>query len=169
MSSRLMISGCALAMTFVLCGAVAAQTPAPGAALPSGLRTIPPERLANYWLLDSDSAQANVPNSGRGLDAPTCAAVSYVIEKNGTTSHVKLEKVVPEGALGKVAFTIVRDMRFAAATQNAGKVPVATWVVIPFNLPTADSKKPADLATRQRVLDACKVDRAADADPDTKR
>lgn len=131
--------------------------------MPAGVRTIPPERLGHYWLLDSDSAQANVPNSGRGLDAPTCAAVSYVIEKNGTTSHVKLEKVVPEGALGKVAFNIVRGMRFAAAAQNAGKDSVATWVVIPFNLPPAESKKPADLAVRQRVLDACKVDRAGDS------
>jgi hypothetical protein len=154
------------AMTFVACGTAAAQTPSAGAALPAGVRTIPPERLANYWLLDADTAQADVPNSGRGLDAPTCAAVSYVIEKNGTTSHVKLEKVVPEGALGKVAFNIVRGMRFAAAAQNAGKTPVATWVVIPFNLPPAASKKPADLAARQRVLDACKMTAPAGSEAD---
>lgn len=145
---------------------VSAVNKAHGQVSVAGARTVPPERLAHYWLLDSDSAQANVPNSGRGLDAPTCAAVSYVVEKNGTTSHVKLEKVVPDGALGKVAFNIVRGMRFAAAAQNAGKVPVATWVVIPFNLPPAESKKPADLATRQRVLDACKLTAPAGSEPD---
>ena len=126
-------------------------------ALPPGVRRVPPERLGNYWLLDSDSAQANAPNSGYGLDAPACAAVSYVVEKNGTTSHVKLERTAPEGPLGKVAFNVVRGMRFAAAAQNAGKDPVATYVVIPFNLPPADSPKPEDRATRARVLDACKL------------
>ncbi len=138
---------------------LAAQTAAP----PSGVRRIPPERLGNYWLLVPESAQANVPNSGYGLDAPTCVAVSYVVEKNGTTSHVKLEKAVPPGPLAKVAFNVVSGMRFANAPQNAGKDPVATWVVMPFNVPDAASTKPADKAERERVLAPCKLDDFATA------
>jgi len=131
-------------------GAAAADAP-----LAAGVRKVPPERLANYWLLITESAQANVPNSGAGLDAPTCVAVSYVVEKNGTTSHVKLEKVVPAGALGKVAFNVVSGMRFAAAAQNGGKDPVHTYVVMPFNVPAAGTTKPAEVAERKRVIDAC--------------
>lgn len=131
---------------------------APTDRIPAGVKRVEPDRLAHYWLLDPASAQqANVPNSGYGLDMPTCAAVSYVVEKNGATSHVKLEKVVPDGPLGKVAVGVVKVLRYAAAAENAGKDPVATYVVMPFNLPDAASTNPADRATRTRVLDACKL------------
>jgi hypothetical protein len=99
-----------------------------------------------------------VPNSGYGLDAPTCAAVSYVVENNGATSHVKLERVVPDGPLGKVAVGIVKVLRYGATAENPGKDPVATYVVMPFNLPGAASTNPADRATRTRVLGACKLE-----------
>jgi len=126
-------------------------------AVPAGVKRVAPDHLGNYWLLDPDSAQANVPNSGYGLDAPTCAAVSYVIENSGATSHVKLEKIAPQGPLGKVALNVVRGMRFAAAPQNAGKEAVFTYVVMPFNLPDPAATRPADRAERARVLDACKL------------
>ena len=123
------------------------------------VQVIPPERLANYWLLQSSSAlAANVPNSGANLDAPTCAAVSYVVEKDGSTSHVKLERVVPQGDLGKVAVNVVSAMHFAAAPSNMGKDAVYTYVVMPFNLPGAQSTNAQDKATRARVTDACKLD-----------
>ena len=140
----------AAAVVLAACNCVAAAD----APLPPGVRKVPPERLANYWLLITESAQANAPNSGAGLDAPTCVAVSYVVEKNGTTSHVKLEKVVPAGALGKVAFNVVSGMRFAAAAQNGGKDPVHTYVVMPFNVPAAGTTKPAEVAESKRVIDA---------------
>jgi hypothetical protein len=122
-------------------------------------QTIPPEHLANYWLLVSGTAkQANAPNSGRNLDAPTCAAVSYIVEKDGSTSNIELKKLVPDGDLGKVAVGVVRDMQFVAAPQNAGKTPVYTYVVMPFNLPSASSTNPAEQTTRKHALDACKLE-----------
>jgi hypothetical protein len=125
--------------------------------VPAGVQKVPPDRLEHYWLLVPESAQANVPNSGYGLDAPTCVAVSYLIEKNGATSHVKLERVVPPGLLGKVAMNVVSGMRFAPAAQNAGKEAVHTYVVMPFNLPDPNSTKPADRAERKRVLEPCNL------------
>lgn len=123
------------------------------------VQVIPPDHLANYWLLQSSSAlAANVPNSGVNLDAPTCAAVSYVVEKDGSTSHVALERVVPQGDLGKVALSVVSGMHFAAAPSNMGKDAVYTYVVMPFNLPGAQSTNVEDKATRVRVTDACKID-----------
>jgi hypothetical protein len=122
-------------------------------------QTIPPEHLANYWLLVSGTAkQANVPNTGRNLDAPTCAAVSYIVEKDGSTSNIELKKLVPDGDLGKVAIGIVRDMQFAAAAQNIGRTPVYTYVIMPFNLPSATSTNPAEQTQRKRVLEACKLE-----------
>jgi len=139
----------AVALTCVAVVAVAAEKP----------QTIPPDRLGSYWLLLSGTAkQANVPNSGHNLDAPTCAAVSYIVEKDGSTSNVELKRLVPDGDLGKVALGIVKEMQFAAAPQNPGKTPVYTYVVMPFNLPSASSTNPADLALRKRTLDACKLE-----------
>jgi len=155
MHYRATMTAVAAAFAMALCaGAAAGADTQP---LPPGAQKIPPERLAHYWLLIPESAQANAPNSGYGLDAPTCVAVSYAIEKNGTTSHVKLEHAVPPGPLAKVAARIVTGMRFAAAAQNAAKEPVLTYVVIPFNLPDPQSARPADRSERQRVLDACKM------------
>jgi len=120
-----------------------------------------PERLGHYWLLDAASAQARVPNSGHNLDAPSCAAVSYIVEKNGTTSHVKLERIVPPSALGKVAVNIVAGMRFAPAPANLGKDRVATYVVIPFNLPSANAARQAQRELRARVLGKCQLGKQA--------
>ena len=147
-----------LAASAMMSDASAADV-SPADRIPAGVKRVEPDRLAHYWLLDPASAQnANVPNSGYGLDAPTCAAVSYVVEKNGATSHVKLERVVPDGRLGKVAVDIVTVLRYGAAAENPGKDPVATYVVMPFNLPGAASTNPADQATRTRVLGACKLE-----------
>jgi hypothetical protein len=129
----------------------------PAEGLPAGVQKIPPDRLAHYWLLDASSAQANVPNSGYGLNTPTCVAVSYLIEKNGTTSHVKLERAIPPGPLAKVAANVVKGMRFAPTKDNAGKDPVLTYVVMPFNAPGAESTALADRAERKRVLDPCNL------------
>lgn len=138
-----------IVLTIFACAAHAAEK----------IQTIPPERLANYWLLQSGSAaQTSVPNSGVNLDAPTCAAVSYVVEKDGSVSHVKLEKIVPPGDLAKVAVGVVGGMHFAAAPENVGKDAVYTYVVMPFNVPGAQSTNAEDKALRKRVSEACKLD-----------
>jgi len=138
-----------IALAFILASGVALAAEKP--------QVIPPERLANYWLL-AQAGDANAPNSGRNLDAPSCAAVSYIVEKDGSTSQVKLERLVPDGDLGKVAVGVVTDMRFVAAKQNVGKDRVFTYVIIPFNLPDANSPAAADRTQRAQVLATCKLD-----------
>lgn len=136
----------AIITTFFAANALAAEN----------VHKIPPERLAHYWLLQSKSAtQANVPWRGKNLDAPTCAAVAYTIGNDGRTRDVKLEKIVPDGDLAKVAVNVVSEMRFAATPQNASRLPVRTYVVMPFNLPAADSP---NAAKRAQALAACKLD-----------
>lgn len=118
-------------------------------------QVLPPQRVANYWLLESSSAQARAPNSGKNLSAQSCAAVAYTIEKDGSTSHVTLEKLVPPGDLGKVAVWVVAGMHFAPAPQNLGKDRVSTYVVMPFNVPAADPTKPDVQVLRARALAPC--------------
>ena len=146
----LTVAGCAAVPAFC------AETPQP----------IPPERVANYWLL-ADTGSPLIPNSGRNLHEPSCAAVSYVIEKDGSTSHAKVEKIVPEGDLRKVAVNVVAAMRFAPAKQNLGKTPVATYVVLPFNLPDANSPDAAQRSERARVLAACRLENFGPAAKET--
>ena len=147
------VVACTLCM--VACAALAAEKPL----------VIPPQRVAHYWLLKSSSAQARAPNSGRNLSAPSCAAVAYTIDKDGSVSNVKLEKLVPDGDLGSVAVRVVAGMQFAPTAQNLGKDRVSTYVVMPFNVPAADPNKPDVQALRKRVLEPCNLkgfDKSAD-------
>lgn len=131
-------------------------------AQPAPPRRVTPVDLAHYWLVASSAIEADVPNTGRNLDQPACAAVDYVIESDGTTSQWHLERVVPEGDLGKVALSVVRNLRYAPGAQNAARVPVRTRVVIPFNMPEAKSADAAQTAQvrvfRERALAACEPD-----------
>lgn len=123
------------------------------------VRKVAPENLARYWLLQSSTAQqANVPWRGKNLDAPTCAAVAYTIGNDGRTRDVKLEKIVPDGDLAKVAVDVVARMRFAAAASNAGRLPVRTYVAMPFNLPDANSANAADRSKRAQAMNPCKLE-----------
>ncbi|MBS0583858.1 MAG: hypothetical protein JSS42_12230 [Proteobacteria bacterium] len=117
---------------------------------------VQPADLSSWWLV-SGTGDPKMPSYGKGLTTPTCAAVSYRIERGGTTSQVKLEKVAPEGDLGAVAVEIVKGLQYTAAQKNIGKDPVYTYVVMPFNAPDVN-KGPSAAAERQRILDACKLE-----------
>jgi hypothetical protein len=115
-------------------------------------RVVPSEQLNQYWTMANTSVDADVPNFGRNLDQPGCATVSFVVEKNGTTSTIKVQRVVPEGDLGKVAKSVAAGLRFEPTAVNAGKSRVFSWLIFPFNLPK-------DPAARTAVMKACQIDR----------
>ena len=115
-------------------------------------RVIASEQLAKYWVMTSTAVDADVPNFGRNMNQPGCATVSFVIEKNGTTSGIKVQRVVPEGDLGKVAKSVAAGLHFEATALNAGKDRVFSWLIFPFNLP-------ADPAARTAVMQQCVVDK----------
>lgn len=138
-----------LAATVLLCAAATAQTtPRPVAA----------KDLAKYWLVASEAMEAMVPNTGVNLYVPSCAVVRYVINGDGTTSDVRVEKLVPMGDLGIVATSAIRSLRYAPAASNQGLVPVITSVTLPLNLPllrgTPEERARIE-AQRARVVAAC--------------
>ena len=115
-------------------------------------RVIASEQLAKYWVMTSTSVDADVPNFGRNVNQPGCATVSFVIEKNGTTSAIKVQRVVPEGDLGKIAKSVAAGLHFEATALNAGKDRVFSWLIFPFNLP-------ADPAARTAVMKQCVIEK----------
>ena len=117
---------------------------------------VQPDNLSKYWLVSS-TGDPMAPSYGKNLTTPTCAAVSYEIERGGATSHVKLEKIVPEGDLAGVATSIVTNLHYTAAQQNIGKDPVYTYVILPFNAPNV-AKGPSAVAEKQHLIDQCKLD-----------
>jgi len=115
-------------------------------------RVIQTDQLSKYWTMSNTTVDAEVPNYGRNMNQPGCATVSFVIEKNGTTSNVKVQRVVPEGDLGKVAKSVAASLRFEATALNAGKDRVFSWLIFPFNLP-------AEPAARTEVMKQCYVEK----------
>jgi len=115
-------------------------------------KVVASEQLAKYWVMSNTSVEADVPNVGRNMNQPGCAAVSFVVEKNGTTSTIRVQRVVPDGDLGKVAKSVASGLRFEATALNAGKDRVFSWLIFPFNLPQ-------DPAARTAVMKQCQIDR----------
>ena len=137
------------ALTFALLSASVASAQSMDQSPP---RVIQTDQLSKYWTMSNTTVDAEVPNYGRNMNQPGCATVSFVIEKNGTTSDVKVQRVVPEGDLGKVAKSVAASLRFEATALNAGKDRVFSWLIFPFNLP-------ADPAARTEVMKQCYVEK----------
>lgn len=112
------------------CGAAVAQTMDQGPP-----RVVPSEQLDRYWTMMNSSIEADVPNYAKNIQQPGCATVSFVVGADGRTSDVKVQRVVPEGDLGRVAKSVASGLRFEATPFNAGRQRVFSWLIFPFNLP----------------------------------
>lgn len=115
-----------------------------------GARRVAPEQLRDYWILLNTKVDADVPNTGRNLDQPGCAAVSYVIGSDGVPRNIQIRKVVPDGDLGKIAASAVSNFRYGPSLNNRSAAPVATYYVVPFN-------SPDDKAQQQRLMAPCRI------------
>ena len=116
----------------------------------SHVRQVSPDNLSHYWVRTNSYVDAQAPNSGRGLDKIGCAAVSYTIGADGKTRHIKVDKVVPSTSDFQVtASSLVKGLQYAPAAQNQAGVPVRTYFIVPFNVPSGDT------ATMHKVLKSC--------------
>ncbi|WP_266169915.1 energy transducer TonB [Dyella subtropica] len=111
----------------------------------SQARMVGPEHLSAHWIMLNTKVDADIPNSGRNLDKPVCAAVSYEIGSDGVPRDVQLRKVAPDSDLGQVAVSIVKNLRYGPSLTNRGSEPIATYYVVPFNTTTMDPAQKAKL------------------------
>lgn len=133
-------------LALVCCATVAAQS------MEQEPRAVAAERLKSYWVMINSSVEADVPNYGKNMQLPGCAAVSFVVEKDGSTSTIKVQRLVPEGDLGKVALSEARSLKFSPTVANSGRDRVFSWLIFPFNLPS-------DPAARTAVMQQCAIEK----------
>lgn len=132
-------------LAFACAAPAAAQSVAP-------VRVVKPDNLAKYWVMVNASIEADVPNIARNISSPGCAAVSFVVEKDGSTSTIKVQHLVPAGDLAGIAMSMAKNMRFEPSVSNAGRDRVFSWLIFPFNLP-------ADAAARTAVMQQCHIEK----------
>lgn len=147
-------------LSFFLAAGVLLALAAAAALAQNEPRPVAAKDLAKYWLVASDAMEALVPNTGVNLHTPSCAVVRYVINADGSTSDVVLEKLVPMGDLGVVATSAIKSLRYAPASNNQALTPVLTRVTLPLNLPpvrgTPEQRARVE-AQRSQVLAACET------------
>lgn len=135
-------------MKRLFCASALAALAATAAAVTINVLALTPDQLPGYWVMTNTSLTVDVPNSGLGLDRPTCAAVTYMVGSDGVTHDIVVRNTIPAGDLKSVAASAVKDMHYIPAPGNGARQPVFTYIIIPFNLPT-------DKAARKQITDAC--------------
>ena len=98
-------------------------------------RSVKPEDLEKYWVMMKSSVEGNAPLGGKNMEQSGCAAVSFIVEGNGRTSNITIEKVEPPGGLGELAASIASHLEFEPTIINAGRDRVFSSLIFPFNLP----------------------------------
>lgn len=137
--------------SFVILLALACAAPASAQSV-APVRVVKPDNLARYWVMVNASIEADVPNIARNISSPGCAAVSFVVEKDGSTSTIKVQHLVPQGDLAGIATSMAKNMRFEPSLSNAGRDRVFSWLIFPFNLPS-------DPAARTAVMQQCHIEK----------
>lgn len=123
---------------------VAVAVAAPALAQPP---RVAPDQVPGYWHMTKSEVDGMVPNSGRNLDKPGCAAVSYMIGSDGIPQNVVARKVVPSNSdFGSIAVSLVRNFRYAPSDSNGNDVPIDTYYIVRFNMPRDPAQKKALLA-----------------------
>jgi hypothetical protein len=117
----------------------------------NALQVVAPDQVGAYWVMTKSEVDVDIPNSGRNLDKPGCAAVSYMIGSDGVPRNVVVRKVVPSTSdFGPIAVSAVRNFRYQAAAGNDSDLPISTYYVAGFNTPS-------DPAAKQALMARCKL------------
>ncbi len=121
-------------------------------------RSVTPELLSKYWVLIAATLEADVPVGGFGMDQPGCAAVTFVVEKTGRPSNIKVQKVDPPGDLAQVAVSATESLEFEPTMSNAGRDRVFSSLIFPFNMPP-------DPEARKAIMQRCVIKPMSWSDP----
>ena len=129
---------------------IASLALAPNAFAQKVPRSVTPETLEKYWVMMKSSVEGNAPLGGKNMDQPGCAAVSFIVEKNGRASDITIEKVDPPGGLGELAASITSNLEFEPTIRNAGRDRVFSSMIFPFNMPE-------DPEARTAIMQRCVI------------
>ena len=91
----------------------------------------PGERSA-YWVLDRSTVGRNVKPKSVPRGSIGCAAVSFIIERNGSTSTFKLLRSTPEGQWDALSRKVVEGLRFKPGEKNPKAEVVFTYLTITY-------------------------------------
>jgi len=91
----------------------------------------PGERSA-YWVLDRATVERNVKPRDVPRGAIGCAAVSFIIERNGSTSTFKLLRSTPEGQWDELSRKVVAGLSFKPGEKNPRAEVVFTYLTITY-------------------------------------
>ena len=132
----------------------------PAVAPAQGIQRVMPEHIDHYWVVDSTHVDVTLPYTGVNISKPGCVAVSFVIGSDGRTMDVRAAKVVPASDLGPSAVSMIQSMHYRPARDNATQQPIATYLIVPFNMPSSSAGMPAAeqkriAAERTRYLQPC--------------
>lgn len=148
-------SPCFFAAATMLVAAMAWST-----AHAQSIQRVNPEQIGQYWIVDSTHVDVTLPYTGVNLSKPGCVAVSFVIGSNGATQQVQAARVVPQSDLGPSAVSMIQSMHYRPASGNAAQQPIATYLIVPFNMPSeepgmSDAQRRHVAAERTHYLQAC--------------
>jgi hypothetical protein len=91
-----------------------------------------PEERHTFWVLDRATVGRNVKPKDVPRGAVGCSAVSFIIEKNGTTSTFKLLRSMPDGQWDDLSRKVVAGLRFTPGDKNPKPDAVYTYLTISF-------------------------------------
>ncbi|MHB1617111.1 MAG: energy transducer TonB [Metallibacterium sp.] len=121
----------------------------PALALAQNVQRVIPEHIDHYWVVDSSHVEVTLPYTGTNINKPGCVAVSFIIGSNGKTLDVRAARVAPPSDLGPSAVSMIESMHYRPAAANTVQQPIASYLIVPFNLPQAQAGTPP--AARARI------------------
>jgi hypothetical protein len=110
--------------------ALAAPAEAPNA--DDDLVSVGPGDLPKYWDRRSTNLTEGIGPKDIARDAAGCAAVQFIVEKDGSTSSFKLLRDMPPDRFGAVAKKVVANLKFEPTERNPKRQAVFTYMTITF-------------------------------------
>ena len=121
----------------------------PALVMAQSVPRVPPEHIDHYWVVDVSHVDVNLPYTGTNINKPGCVAVSFIIGGNGKPMDVRAARIVPLSDLGPAAVSMIESYRYRPAAANTAQLPIASYLIVPFNLPQAQAD--AAPAARARI------------------
>ena len=121
------------------------------------LVSLGPGDIGKYWTRVGNLMEG-VAVKDIGRDAAGCAAVAFIIEKDGTTSAFRLLRDMPPDRFGALARKVVSNLKFEPTERNSQRQAAYTYTTISFRTPDRQgSAHSAPITIDDRLNDLCAV------------